>query len=362
VVDNSDTPKILEEISRAGAKGNSRPRNQKNARRRLFFVTVLLVPILITTCYLGFQLYELRQEFAILNSQYGALSNTASDQKSQLQALATQVDEYSGDGVPDQSLTETIRMMNSEIEQLKARVLTAPSESESYWHIRESEFLLSVAKRKLTLEKDINSSIALIEDVDSTILASGYQDVIPLRESLSKLLANLRAMKQIDEEGIFIRIESMRALVEEIEVRGLKVTSNRTSEVAKELAETENPDMGLYPITNILSNIFIWREWDDASDLILMTDERMLAKQRLHLLFEQAQLGLISQNETVYVQSLLKAKELLVLLAAEHSGLGKSVMVEIDDLAAINIDPTAPQLEESLKLMNELASRLQDLR
>ena len=358
MVDNSDTPKILEEISRAGAKGNSRPRNQKNARRRLFFVTVLLVPILITTCYLGFQLYELRQEFAILNSQYGALSNTASDQKSQLQALATQVDEYSGDGVPDQSLTETIRMMNSQIEQLKARVLTAPSESESYWHIRESEFLLSVAKRKLTLEKDINSSISLIEDVDSTILASGYQDVIPLRESLSKLLTNLRAIKQIDEEGIFIRIESMRALVEEIEARGLKVTSNRTSEVA----ETENPDMGLYPITNILSNIFIWREWDDASDLILMTDERMLAKQRLHLLFEQAQLGLISQNETVYVQSLLKAKELLVLLAAEHSELGKSVMVEIDDLAAINIDPTAPQLEESLKLMNELASRLQDLR
>ena len=37
-------------------------------------------------------------------------------------------------------------------------------------------------------------------------------------------------------------------------------------------------------------------------------------------------------------------------------------MVEIDDLAAINIDPTAPQLEESLKLMNELTSRLQDLR
>lgn len=362
MVDNSDTPKILEEISRAGANGNSRPRNQKNGRRRLFFVTVLLVPILITTCYLGFQLYELRREFAILNSQYGALSNTAIDQKSQLQALATEVDEYSGVGVPDQSWTETIRIMNSEIEELKGGVLIGPSESESYWHIRESEFLLSLAKRKLALEKDINSSIALVEDVGSTILASGYQDVIPLRESLSKLLVNLRAIKQIDEEGIFIRIESMRALVEGIEVRGLRVTSNRTSGVVKELGETKNFDMGLNSITNILSNIFIWREWDDAPDLILMTDERMLTKQRLHILLEQAQLGLISQNETVYVQSLLKAKELLVLLAAEHSELGKSILVEIDDLAAINIDPIVPQLEESLKLMNELTSRLQDLR
>ena len=362
MADNSDTPKILEEISRAGAKGNSRPRNQKNARRRLFFVTVLLVPILITTCYLGFQLYELRQEFAILNSQYSALSNTAIDQKSQLQALATEVDESSDSGIQDQSLIENMRIMSLEIEELKARVLIGPSESESYWHIRESEFLLNLAQRKLALEKDINSSIALVEDVDSTILAYGYQDVIPLRESLSKLLANLRAIKQIDEEGIFIRIESMRALVEEVEVRGLKVTSNRTLGVVKELGETANSDMGLNSITNILSNIFIWREWDDVSDLILMTDERMLTKQRLQLLLEQAQLGLISENETVYVQSLLKAKELLVLLAAEHSELGKSIMVEIDDLAAINIDPTVPQLEESLKLMNELTSRLQDLR
>jgi uroporphyrin-3 C-methyltransferase len=362
VVDNSDTPKILEEISRAGAKGNSRPRNQKKARRRLFVVTSLLVPILITTCYLGFQLYELRQEFAILNYQHDALSNIISNQKSQLEALATEVDEYSSSGGPGQSLIENIRMMNLEIEELKARVLIGPSESESYWHIREAEFLLSLANRKLALEKDINSSIGLIEDVDSTILASGYQGVISLRESLARVLMDLRAIEQVDEQGVFIRIELMRALVEDMEVRGLKIANNGTSGSFKELGETENPDMGLNSIINILSNIFVWREWDDASDLILMTDARMITKQRLHLLLEQAQLGLISKNEAVYEQSLLKAKELLVLLAAEHSVLGQSIMIEIDDLAAINIDPTGPQLEESLKLMNELASRLQDLR
>ena len=49
--------------------------------------------------------------------------------------------------------------------------------------------------------------------------------------------------------------------------------------------------------------------------------------QRLDLLFEQAQLGLFLK-ETVYAQSLLKAKELLVLLAADHSGLGKTVWLK----------------------------------
>lgn len=362
MVDNSDTPKILEEISRAGAKGNSRPRNQKNARRRLFALMLLLVPIVLTTCYLGFQFYELKQEFEMLNAKYGALSNTVSDQKSQLQTLDAEVDEFSGAGIQDQSLIENMRMMNSEIEELKARTLYGPSEPQSYWLIREAEFLLNLANRKLSLEKDINASIALIEDVDATILALGYQDVVFYRESLSEILLNLRSIEQIDEDGIFIRIESMKEIVEEIEVRGLKTTINQTGGAAKEFEETEYTNMGLNSIKNLLSNIFVWREWDDRSGLILMTDDRATTKQRLHLLLEQAQLGLISQNVTVYEQSLIQAKELVAMLATEHSGLGQAITIEIDDLVNINIDPTVPQLEDSLKLMNELTIRLQDLR
>ena len=56
MTDKSETPKILEEISQAGAKGNGRLRNQKNARRRLFVVTLLLGPLITTILYLGFQL------------------------------------------------------------------------------------------------------------------------------------------------------------------------------------------------------------------------------------------------------------------------------------------------------------------
>ena len=52
MTDKSETPKILEEISQAGAKGSGRPRNQKNARRRLFVVTLLLVPLMTTIPYL----------------------------------------------------------------------------------------------------------------------------------------------------------------------------------------------------------------------------------------------------------------------------------------------------------------------
>ena len=360
MADNSDTPKILEEISRAGAKGKGRPRNQKNARRRLFAVALLLVPILVTTCYLGFEFYELRKEFATLNSRYGSLSSNVSDQNSQFQALATEVDQFSSAEIPGQSLIENIRMMNSEIEALKARGLDRPSEPDSYWHIREAEFLLNLANRKLTLEKDINSSIALIEDADSSIVASGHQNAIPLRESLSQALVNLRAFVEVDKEGIFIQIESIKPIVEGIEVKRLKNPNNAISEASTEFEDMEYSNLSLNSIVSFLSNIFVWREWENPSDVILISHQRAIAKQRLHLLLEQAQHGLVSQNGIVYKQSLIGFKDLFSMLVTRQSAAGEAIMVELDDLAAINIEPEMPSLTEPLQLMNQLKSRLQN--
>jgi len=259
-------------------------------------------------------------------------------------------------------LVEDFRRMNSEIEELRSQGLIQLTEPDSYWNIREAEFLLSLANRKLILEKDIPSAIALIEDVDSSIVASGYQSVIPLRESLSRALSDLRAVRQIDKEGIFLQIESLKSSAEKVEVKGLKNTINPASNTIVEFTNVEYSTIGLNSLVSALSNIFVWREWDHTSDLILRTDERAIAKQRLQLMLDQAQYGLISQNEIVYKQSLIGAKELFALLTVENSVLDGALMAELDDLVAANIDPEVPVLDETLRQMNLLTYRLRDLK
>ena len=364
MTDKSETPKILEEISQAGAKGRSRPRNQKNARRRLFVLTFLLVSLITTIFYLGFQLRELQKGIADMNVRYDALRVTVSDQNSRLQVFSSEVDQYTEAEVADQALIEEIGRMSTEIEELRSQGLVQLTEPDSYWSIREAEFLLSLANRKLNLEKDIPSSIALIEDVDFSIVASGLQNVIPLRESLSRALSSLRAVEQIDYEGIFIQIESLKSAAEEIEVKGLEISKIPVSEseVTTNLGDIEYSTLGLNSLVTFLSNIFVWREWDRSADLILMTDERTIAKQRLYTLLEQAQQGLISQNGIVFKQSLKKAEELFAMLGAENSVLGGALKAELDDLVTVNIDPELPSLDEPLQLMNQLTFRLHDLK
>ena len=362
MADKLETPKILEEISQAGAKGSARPRNQKNARRRLLLLALLLIPLITITFYLGLQLRELRMEIVEMNSRYDVLRTSLSDQSSRFQVLSSEVEQFPGVELADQNLVEDIRRIDSEIEDLRSQESVQLTEPGSYWSIREAEFLLNLANRKLILERDIPSSIALIEDVDSFIVASGYQNVIPLRESLSRALANLRAFVQVDKEGIFIKIESMKASVERIEVKGLKNPINPVSGASTEFEDIEYPTAELNSLVSFLSNIFVWREWENTSDLVLISSERAIAKQRLHLLLEQAQHGLISQNGIVYKQSLIGFKDLFFMLATRQSALEKALMAELDDLAAINIEPEMPSLTEPLQLMNQLKSRLPNLK
>ena len=362
MTDKSETPKILEEISQAGAKGSGRLRNQKNARRRLFVVTLLLVPLMTTIPYLGFQLRELRKEIADTNAQYDGLRVTVSDQNTRIQELSSELEQYAGAELADLTLVEDLRRMNSEIEELRSQGLVQLTAPDSYWNLREAEFLLNLANRKLILEKDIPSSIELIEDVDSSIVASGHQNVVPLRGSLSRALSNLRAFGRIDEEGIFVQIESLKAAVDEIKVRGLKNPNSTAEGVITDFEDVGYSTKGINSLLSFLSNIFVWREWDQTSDLILRADERAIAKQRLYLLLEQAQHGLISQNGVVYKQSLIGGKELFAVLAIKNFAFGGGLSAELDSLIAINIDPELPLLDEPLRLMNQQIYRLREMK
>ena len=362
MADKPETPKILDEITKAGANGSHRPAVKRNARRRLLIISLSLFCIVITVSYLSFQLRALQQELVVMGARYENLIVSMAEQNSRVQDLAAELDQYAGVETADRSLIEDIRSMNSEIEELKSQGLVQLTESDSYWNIREANFLLSLANRKLNLEKDIPSTIALIEDVDSFIVASGHRNVIPLRESLSRALSNLRAVGQIDTEGIFIRIESLKTAVEEIRVQGLQTSNNPVSGTTMEFEDIEYSAIGLSSLVTFLSNIFVWREWDHRSDLILMTDERAIAKQRLHLSLEHAQQGLLSQDGIVYKHSLMRAKDLFAMLGNENSVLGESLTAELEDLIMIKIDPEAPSLEGPLQLMNQLTLRFHDLK
>ena len=129
-----------------------------------------------------------------------------------------------------------------------------------------------------------------------------------------------------------------------------------------EFEDIEYSAIGLSSLVTFLSNIFVWREWDHRSDLILMTDERAIAKQRLHLSLEHAQQGLLSQDGIVYKHSLMRAKDLFAMLGNENSVVGESLMAELEDLVMIKIDPEAPSLEGPLQLMNQLTLRFHDLK
>ena len=187
------------------------------------------------------------------------------------------------------------------------------------WKIQEAAFLLNMANRKLFVETDIQTSIALIENADAALVESRHNNVILLRSALSKSLSDLRNAVQFDKEGVFIKIDSLKTMIEELEPIGMQNMDYDNKRNSIRTDETPYNREGLDSFFNLLSSIFVWQEWSDNSETILTISERNLAMQSMYSLLEQARYGLISENEVIYRQSLKDCKEWASKYASRNS-------------------------------------------
>ena len=353
MTDKPETPKILDEITKASAKGSHRSAAKRNARRRLLITSLSLICIVITISYLSFQLRTLKQELIVMGAGYDNLIVSMVEQNTRIQDLAAEFNQYLDTSIEPTAI-EDFTSLTTQIEELRALQLNQMVEPDLSWKIQEAAFLLSMANRKLFFETDIHTSIALIENADAALVESRHNNVASLRSALSKSLSDLRNAKQLDIEGVFIQIDSLKEMIDELEPIGLQNTDSDNSKKSMPADDSTDNLEGLDSFYNLLSSIFVWQEWSDTSEKILTVGERNLATQRMYSLLEQARYGLISENEVIYKQSLKDCKEWALKYTSKNLFLSQSINAELDELIAIEFDPDVPLLDEPLRLINQL--------
>ena len=353
MTDTSETPKILDEITKAGANPSHRPAIKRNARRRLLITSLSLICIVITISYLSFQLRALQQEFVLVGKRYENLIVSMAEQNSRVQDLAAELDQYLDTNI-EPTVIEDFTRLTTQVEELRTLQLNQMVVPDLSWKIQEAAFLLNMANRKLFVETDIQTSIALIENADAALVESRHNNVILLRSALSKSLSDLRNAVQFDKEGVFIKIDSLKTMIEELEPIGMQNMDYDNKRNSIRTDETPYNREGLDSFFNLLSSIFVWQEWSDNSETILTISERNLAMQSMYSLLEQARYGLISENEVIYQQSLKDCKEWASKYSSRNSFLRQSINAELDELIAVEFNPEVPSLDEPLRLISQL--------
>ena len=356
MVDQAETPQILDEIAKASSKADVRPRNKKNARRRFIIVSVFFLVILGLVSYLGWQQSHFQHSLVNLVIENQELKAGIESQESEIALMREEI--FLADTIQetDQNLKLELEKLRQQFDDLQSQRVTENYEPNYEWKISEAAFYVRMANQKLQLQGDIASTITLIENADIALVDSGNNNVFLIREALASSLAELRRVEVIDREGLFIRLGYIRNQIEQIKLLGEQRGNfkNQAADNSAIVDAENNTTSVLKPLFKLFSSVFVFRKWEDNSELIFAAGQPDLIRQNIYMMLEQARFAVIAKNNLLYQQSITSSKKWLEKYGASDPSLRGSIMDEIEALASIDIDPPVPNLNETLRLINQL--------
>ncbi|MEQ8315620.1 MAG: uroporphyrinogen-III C-methyltransferase [Gammaproteobacteria bacterium] len=374
MADKQETPQILDQIAKGtGSKSSGRStRSQQNARRRFYILLLLFIPVIGGLAYVGWFQLNVQQQMAALENQNSQLGNTVASYENEIATLSAQLDQLPEQIEPDEAAAEaldTLLTLNQrletevsslriELEALRSNQQEVLSPQPARWKILEADYLVNLAIQKLQLEADRASALLLLEQADSALQESGSGNVFTARQAISGDISALRAIEDIDREGLAIRLQNLTSRIAEISL----MDSLRDNFENRRISDTGNEsvvDPGMLErATSFLGTIFVWRRWEETPEAMLIPGQDSLIKQRINLNLEMAQTALVRNDEDLYQQGLADARDALQRFVDLDTPAGQALITELGALQQINISPQLPTLAASRNSVGQLAASL----
>ncbi len=374
MAEQSDTPKILEEISRSTT---AKKKRSGSGAFTSALLAIVLVGGLAGAGYFWNQQQALQSSLDGLVQENTALVQRLQSQSTQLQTLQQQLDAapppvelddtelrnaidavQSNVSAELNNLRRQLANSESQLASTQARLAQVSEEPVADWKLGEAQYLLGLANQKLQLEGDISGALLLLQQSDSALLAAESSIVLPVREAIASHLQNLRAVQPVDRDGIYLRIDALVQQVEEINL----LSSMRESFTNRRLESSEPVEVTAteYGIVNatveFLSSVFVWRQWEDSPEAMLMPGQDGIIKQNIALSLEQAKLAVLRRDQQLYTRALSQATDSLQRYDVTATAPGLALMEEISALSMITVEPALPDLGETLDQLSTLVS------
>ncbi|MDZ7788310.1 MAG: uroporphyrinogen-III C-methyltransferase [Halofilum sp. (in: g-proteobacteria)] len=182
--------------------------------------------------YLGWRLYELERRVATIPEERAAALQPLAE-RSALQALEGQLEqrfEQRLQSAVDAKADSLISARDEALGEVRERLATLETGVEDIrelaardqinWRLAEIRYLLSIAQRRVLIDRDIRSAVAALEAADRAIGEFGDVRLLPLRQRIVEDLSALRSVETADIEGIALRLQNLLGRVPELPAAG----------------------------------------------------------------------------------------------------------------------------------------------
>lgn len=243
---------------------------------------------------------------------------------------------------------QQLQELASSVEELRGRA----EGPERAWSRAEALFLLELAQRRLTLDRDVETAIVALESADLRLASLRDTSFAAVRQEIAKELQALRAVQQPDTTGILSRLISAEERASEAPVKGILVTERNAFD------RSTLPE-GMFAraraiIGQTFSNLIVVRKVDDLAGRVITAEEALLTRQHLQLLLFAARTAVARHDEQAYRTALAAARRSLGESFDLSKPAAQALLTEVQALEPVNIDPALPSLTGSINTLRRM--------
>jgi uroporphyrin-III C-methyltransferase len=225
---------------------------------------------------------------------------------------------------------------------------------ERAWSRAEAMYLLDLAQRRLTLNRDVETAIVALEAADARLASMRDASFAAVRQQIARDLQALRAVKLPDLTGITARLASLEERVYRLPVKGILAAEPHAS-------STEDLPRSFLPrawalLKRTLADLIRVREVDETAGMVTK-EETLLRRAHLQLLLFSARSALARHDANAYSTSLASARAWLKDFFDLREAETQSMLKELQALEPIQIDPPLPSLSASNQALQRLMPR-----
>jgi len=322
----------------------------KKSRIGVWVALVLLILIAGVSAFLWY-------EYRAITKLQNALVTQAAANETKRKALEAKIAE---------DLAQQTKQVQSDVTELTQRldstsskVLGLANMSRDDWKLAEVDYLLRMANQRILMEHEATNSLALAQSANSILAELQNADLFTARKKLTEEIEALKLASKVDREGIYLQLLAITQQIENLPLIEPLFEEDEETIAAMEQGEELPPQTLWQRVQNVgkhawqkLSIYVRVRDQGRRVDAILPPEDQMYLKQNLRLMLEQAQIGLLREEQHVYQASLDKAQNWI----RDYYPLNDQAQIVLNDLEQLkksNVQQPLPDFTGSAAMVKE---------
>ncbi|MBY5993335.1 uroporphyrinogen-III C-methyltransferase [Ferrimonas balearica] len=214
----------------------------------------------------------------------------------------------------------------------------------SDWMLAEADYLVRMAGRKVWLEQDSDTALALLRDADHRLQTLGDPDLVPLREALADDIALLSGLPRMDRAGLALGIESLIKRIDRLPLNTVElpevVAAADNGEPTSNLSDwKENLARSWHALTDDFITV---RRRQGAVQPLLAPEQEWYLREHLKGKLMQAQLALYHGHNEAFQQALNTARTWMADYFSLEDSAVEGALTQLDQWAQLDVAQAAP--------------------